>query len=127
MRLKSLDDLRRVREEVTKDVETREKAETRVIVGMGTCGIAAGARDTMNAILEELEKHNIKANVTTTGCIGMCTEEPLVDIELPDEGRVTYGNITAEKIPTLIEEHLVRNNVLREWTIGRVSGMKNEE
>jgi NADP-reducing hydrogenase subunit HndB len=86
---------------------------------MGTCGIAAGAREVMRAILDELSNRNIVANVTTTGCIGMCTEEPLVDIERPGEGRITYGNITPDKVPALIEEHLARNRVIREWVLGQ--------
>ena len=68
---------------------------TRIIVGMGTCGIAAGARETMHAILEELGKREIEANVTTVGCIGLCVKEPLVDIEQAGKARISYGNVRA--------------------------------
>ena len=117
--LKSLADLRRIRDESRSEIKTREGAATKIIVGMGTCGIAAGAREVIRAILDELSKRNIEANVTTTGCIGMCAEEPLVDIERPSEGRITYGNITPDKVPMLIEEHLERNRIIREWVISQ--------
>jgi NADP-reducing hydrogenase subunit HndB len=89
---------------------------------MGTCGIAAGAREVMHAILDELENRGIDAHVTTVGCIGMCSKEPLVDIQQGDEPRVTYGNISPEMVPKLIEEHLVNGNVVDEWVVGRVGG-----
>ena len=79
-KLKSLEDLKRVREEATQSLKVRLDTGTTIIVGMGTCGIAAGARETMRAILEELAKRQIDAHVTTVGCIGMCVKEPLVDI-----------------------------------------------
>ena len=63
----------------------------------------------------------IEANVTTVGCIGMCTEEPLVDIVEPGQARITYGGITADKVPQLLEEHLVNGNVVRDWVIGKIS------
>ena len=89
---------------------------------MGTCGIAAGARETMQAILDELARREINAHVTTVGCIGMCSSEPLVDIQQGDEPRVTYGEITADKVPRLIEEHVVNNRVVEEWVVARVGG-----
>jgi len=124
--LKSLVDLRKIRDESRSDIKTREGAATKIIVGMGTCGIAAGAREVMHAILDELSKRGIEANVTTTGCIGMCTEEPLVDIERPGEGRITYGNITPDKVPALIEGHLAQNRIIRKWAIGQME-LKIEE
>jgi len=91
-------------------------------VGMGTCGISAGAREVMHAILAELERHNIDAHVTTVGCIGMCSKEPLVDIQQGNEPRVTYGNVTPAMVPRIIEEHLIRGKVVEEWVVGRVPG-----
>ena len=119
-RLKTLEDLKRVREEARKAMRSREAAATKIIVGMGTCGIAAGAREVLRAILKELAKRGIEANVTTVGCIGMCSEEPLVDIIRPGEPRVTYGHMTPEKVPTLIEEHLIRGRVIREWVVAQM-------
>lgn len=119
-RLKSLDDLRRLREQVQKDITTRTETGTTIIVGMGTCGIAAGARETMNAILRELSTREIEAHVATVGCIGMCSFEPLVDVEQAGKPRITYGNVTAEKVPHLIEEHLISGGVVEEWVVGRL-------
>lgn len=118
--IKSLDELRRLRQQVEKDISTRKDTGTTIIVGMGTCGIAAGARDTMHAILEELRKREIDVNVTTVGCIGMCAKEPLVDIEQAGKPRVTYGNVTPDMVSRLIEEHLINGNVVDEWAVGRL-------
>ena len=119
-KLKSLDDLRRVREQAQSEMKTRRKTGTTITVGMGTCGIAAGARETMHAILEELRERDIEAHVTTVGCIGMCVLEPLVDIEQAGQPRITYGNITKDKVSRLIEEHLINGNVVEEWVVGRL-------
>jgi NADP-reducing hydrogenase subunit HndB len=119
-KLKSLDELRKLREQVQEDITTRVETGTTIIVGMGTCGIAAGARETMRAILEELRKREIDAHVATVGCIGMCVREPLVDIEQAGKPRITYGNITSDKVPRLIEEHLIKGNVIHEWVVGRL-------
>ncbi|MGB4171296.1 MAG: (2Fe-2S) ferredoxin domain-containing protein, partial [bacterium] len=89
--LKNLEDLRKLREKVKDDLNERFGGEIKIIVGMGTCGIAAGAREVMAAILNELRTRNINATVTQTGCIGMCEKEPLVDIVRPGEKRITYG------------------------------------
>ena len=119
-RLKSLEELQELRQRLQKDIKARADTSTTITVGMGTCGIAAGARETMRAILAELEARSIDAHVTTVGCIGMCSREPLVDIQQGDEPRVTYGNIAPEMVPRLIEEHLVKGNVVDEWVVGRV-------
>jgi NADP-reducing hydrogenase subunit HndB len=121
-RLKSLEELQELRQRLQKDIKARADTSTTITVGMGTCGIAAGARETMRAILAELEARSIDAHVTTVGCIGMCSREPLVDIQQGDEPRVTYGDVTPEMVPRLIDEHLVRGNVVDEWVVGRVEG-----
>jgi NADP-reducing hydrogenase subunit HndB len=121
-RLKSLEELQELRQRLQKDIKARADTSTTITVGMGTCGIAAGARETMRAILAELEARSIDAHVTTVGCIGMCSREPLVDIQQGDEPRVTYGDVTPEMVPRLIEEHLVQGNVVEEWVVGRVEG-----
>ncbi|MCU0507250.1 MAG: (2Fe-2S) ferredoxin domain-containing protein [Anaerolineae bacterium] len=119
-KLKSLDDLKRVREEAQQSLKTRLDTGTTIIVGMGTCGIAAGARDTMHAILTELAARNIDAHVTTVGCIGQCVKEPLVDIEQAGQPRITYGNVKPEMVSRLIEEHLINNRPIEEWVVGRL-------
>ncbi len=120
-KIKSLDELRKLRDQVQEDISTRTETGTTIIVGMGTCGIAAGARETMLAILEELKKRDINAHVTTVGCIGMCAREPLVDIEQAGKPRITYGNVTPTMVPRLIEEHIKQGNVVEEWAVGRLA------
>jgi len=119
-RLESLEDLHRLRCEVQEKLRVRTETGTVVTVGMGTCGIAAGARETMQAILKELQIRDIDAHVKTVGCIGMCFREPLVDIEQAGEARITYGNVTADRIPRLIEEHLIKGSVIQDWVVGRL-------
>jgi NADP-reducing hydrogenase subunit HndB len=120
-RLKTVEELRRIREQAQKEITVRLETGTTITVGMGTCGIAAGARDTMRTILEELANREIEAHVTTTGCIGMCSKEPLVDIEQAGRPRITYGNVHPHMVPRLVEEHLIRGNVVEEWAIGRIA------
>jgi NADP-reducing hydrogenase subunit HndB len=119
-KIKSLEELRKIREDAQKDLRVRTDTGTRIIVGMGTCGIAAGARDVMHAILKELESRDIQAHVETVGCIGMCAKEPLVDIEQAGKPRVTYVNVTPAMIPRLVEEHLKQGRAVPEWAIGRL-------
>jgi NADP-reducing hydrogenase subunit HndB len=119
-KLKSIEELRKLRDSAQKDLRVRTETGTRIIVGMGTCGIAAGARDVMHAILDELAAREIQAHVATVGCIGMCAREPLVDIEQAGKPRITYGNVKVDMVPRLIEEHLVKGHVINEWVVGRL-------
>lgn len=121
-KLKSLEELQKLRQQLQGDLKARAETSTTITIGMGTCGIAAGAREVMHAILAELEGRGIDAHVTTTGCIGMCSKEPLVDIQQGDEPRVTYSNVTPAMVPRLIEEHLIQGDVVEEWVLGRVAG-----
>jgi NADH-quinone oxidoreductase subunit F len=92
----------------------------RVIIGMGTCGIAAGARETRAAVATELEARRAEARLLAVGCIGMCSREPLVDIQRPGEERITYGPVRPEMVPRLIAEHLIGGRIVREWAVGRL-------
>ena len=123
-RLKNIEELKKIRAEAEHDLMVRTQTGTRIIVGMGTCGIAAGAREVMHAILAELEARKIEAHVETVGCVGMCAKEPLVDIEQAGKSRIRYANITPENVPRLIEEHLIKGNVIQEWAIGRLDARK---
>lgn len=119
-KIKSLDDLKKLREEAQKTTSTREETETQIIVGMGTCGIAAGAREVMNAILEEISKRELTdVNVTQTGCIGMCEKEVLVDVQLKGRERVTYGNVAPQDIPRIIVNHVINGQVVNELVVGK--------
>ncbi len=119
-KLKTIEELRKLREEAQQDLKVRLETGTKIIVGMGTCGIAAGARETLHAILDELKNREIEAHVTTVGCIGMCVKEPLVDIEQAGKPRVTYANVMPDMVPRLIEEHLIKGSVVEEWVLGRL-------
>lgn len=119
-RLNSIADLNTLRERVKQQIENTEAGEMIISVGMGTCGLASGAGETMQAIERELAKHNIQARVRSVGCIGMCVKEPLVDIQVAGQPRITYANILAENIPRLIEEHILKGEIVQDWAIGIV-------
>jgi len=119
-KIRNLEDLRKLKEEAKDLTSARSGGKKKIIVGMGTCGIAAGAREVLTAILNELDKRGIKdVAVETTGCIGMCQYEPLVDIIRPGEPRVTYGNVKPEDVSRIIAEHLINGNIVWEKVIGR--------
>lgn len=118
-KLTSLEELRKLKEQAQREIRVRGDTSTRITVGMGTCGIAAGARETMHAIIRELEARNIEASVVTVGCIGLCAQEPLVDIEQAGAPRITYGRVRPEMVPTLIEEHLVKGNIVTKWVVAK--------
>lgn len=101
-------------------IAERRAARTTIYVGMGTCGIAAGARATMNAIVQELARLGLEADVESVGCIGICVKEPLMDIQQPGRPRVSYGNVTPEMVPHILEEHLVKGAPVKKWVVGCV-------
>jgi NADP-reducing hydrogenase subunit HndB len=117
----NLEDLRQLRQQLQKDMKARTESSTTITVGMGTCGIAAGARETMEAFLDELGTRSIDAHVATTGCIGMCSKEPLVDIQQGDGPRITYGNVNPSMVPRIIDQHLVGGQVVKEWVVGQLA------
>ena len=117
--IKSLEDLKRVREEALekRKVKTAE-GTVQVTVAMGTCGIAAGARDTMKAILDHIESNNVSGVIVTqTGCIGKCDYEPIVSVVIGAEPKVTYGHINAERAHKIMLEHVAGGKVLTDWLI----------
>jgi NADP-reducing hydrogenase subunit HndB len=119
--VKSLEELRELRDKAKKDMQSRDsEGKPQVIIGMGTCGIAAGAREVMQAIMDEIDKRDVEATITQTGCIGMCEQEPLVDIKLPGEERITYGDVTPDKARKIVVSHLINGNILDELVVGRL-------
>ncbi len=119
--MKSLADLEAIRKQMLDKVTLRKEDEegVRVVVGMATCGIAAGARPVMNAFMEEAAKRNLgHITVSQTGCIGMCRLEPIVEIYEKDKTKVTYVKMTPEKAARVVAEHLVNGNVVAEYTVG---------
>lgn len=118
--MKSLAELEAIRNKAIGNVTMRKDDHAvRVVVGMATCGIAAGARPVMAAFVEEIAKRRLDhVNVTQTGCIGVCRLEPIVEIFTPDNEKVTYVKMTPEKAKKVVAEHLVNGNVVTEYTIG---------
>lgn len=119
--MKSLAELQAIRDRMQKQIDLRDAGDgrIRVVVGMATCGIAAGARPVLNAFVEEVNKRGLKDTmVTQTGCIGICQYEPVVEIITPGKEKVTYVKMTAEKAVRVVNDHLVNGNVVTEYTIG---------
>jgi NADP-reducing hydrogenase subunit HndB len=117
--IKSLDDLKRIREEALekRKVKTAE-GKAQVTVAMGTCGIAAGARETMKAVLDIIEKDNISGIIVSqTGCIGLCEKEPIVQVTVGTEDKVTYGKVTPEVARRIMKEHVGQGNILKDHVI----------
>jgi len=119
--VKSLAELKALRDKMQNSVNLRENAEggIRVVVGMATCGIAAGARPVLSAFVEKVaEKKLENVTVTQTGCIGICQYEPVVEIYENGKDKVTYVKMTAEKAAEVLEKHIVGGNIVTEYTIG---------
>ncbi len=117
-KMRSLDDLKKIREQARDSIAVREGADIKVAVGMGTCGIAAGAREVLSAILDELASRNIRGvSVTQTGCAGLCKHEPLVEVSGEDESRVVYGRVTPERARRIVVQHLVNRQIVGEWVL----------
>lgn len=118
--MKSIADLQAIRDRAKQQVEQRkEKEGYRIIVGMATCGIAAGARPVMSALLEKVQSENLSdVTVTQTGCIGMCRLEPIVEVLNPDGEKITYVKMDAEKAKKLIDQHIKTGKPVVEYTIG---------
>ena len=118
MAIKSLEELKRIREESKKKVDLREKGEsteniTEILVGMATCGIAAGARDTLKVLLEEIEKNNLgNVKVIQVGCMGYCHSEPTVQVNKPGVEPTIYGNVDGKVAKEIIARHVMGDNLL---------------
>lgn len=119
--MKTLAELQAIRDKAREKMAVRDNNEeaTRVVVGMATCGIAAGARPVLNAFTDEVEKRHLKnIIVTQTGCIGMCQLEPIVEVFVPGKEKVTYVKMSPDKVARIVAEHLVNGNVVAEYTVG---------
>lgn len=120
--MKTLSELKEIRDRVKQSVNLRQEDNpdaVRVVVGMATCGIAAGARPVLSAFVEEINRRKLdNVMVTQTGCIGICRFEPVVEVYVPGEEKVTYVKMTEEKARKVVAEHLVNRHVVSEYTIG---------
>ncbi len=121
--MKSLAELAAIKEKMQNKVVLREgSSETRVVVGMATCGIAAGARPVLNAFVEEVGAQGLAGSVmvTQTGCIGICQYEPVVEVYEAGKEKITYVKMTPEKAKEVVEKHLKGGKVIDEYTISKV-------
>ncbi|MBE5777145.1 MAG: (2Fe-2S) ferredoxin domain-containing protein [Clostridiales bacterium] len=119
--MKSLAELQAIRNRMMDRVNMRkdDNIDTRVVVGMATCGIAAGARPVMLEFVEELKKRGLEnVTVAQTGCIGMCRLEPMVEVYVKDQEKVTYVHMTPEKVARVVNDHIVNGRPVEEYTIG---------
>ena len=123
--MKSLADLQAIRAKTLENINMRKEGDNaaRVIVGMATCGIAAGARPVMLKFLEEIKERDLQhVTVSQTGCIGMCRLEPMVDVILPGQEKVTYVKVNPDMVGRIVTEHIVNGNPVQEYTIGAAEG-----
>ena len=120
--MKSLAELEAIRKATLSriNVRTEEKSDTtRVVIGMATCGIAAGARPVMLSFMDEIQKRQLNhVTVSQTGCVGMCRLEPMVDIIVPGKEKVTYVHVKPDMVPRIVAEHIVNGRPVQEYTIG---------
>lgn len=120
MKIKSLDELRKIKEESEKKLKLRKKGsgdtdEIEILVGMATCGISSGARETLNAFVDQLGKEKIdNARVISVGCIGYCHSEPTVQVNIKDQEPVLYGNVKVEKVKEIIDKHIKNGQPVEE-------------
>ena len=125
--MKSLAELAAIREQMKDKVAIRTgSGEIRVVVGMATCGISAGARPVLSTFVEEVANAGLadKVMVTQTGCIGLCQYEPIVEVYQPDGKVTTYVKMTPDKVGRIVTEHLVNGSVVDEYTIGSIGNLK---
>ena len=121
--MESLAELQAIRDKARENMTLRNGGHegTRVVVGMATCGIAAGARPVLNAFVEEVNKRNLgDIMVTQTGCIGMCQFEPIVEVLVPGKEKVSYGKVSPDKVAKIVVDHLVNGNPVAEYTISEL-------
>ena len=119
--MKSLADLQAIRAKTLENINMRKDDENaaRVVIGMATCGIAAGARPVMLKFLEEIKKRDLQhVTVSQTGCIGMCRLEPMLDVILPGQEKVTYVKVKPDMVERIVTEHLMGGKPVTEYTIG---------
>ena len=116
-KIKSLDDLRKMKEQVENKINLREKSNdpdnvVQIKVAMATCGIASGARETMNAFLEKIEKENLNAVVTQTGCMGYCHAEPTVEVRKPGWDPIVFGNVNVPMAVDIVDKYIKQGELI---------------
>lgn len=125
--MKSMAELEAIRQKTLENIAMRKEVHdaARVVVGMATCGIAAGARPVMMAFMDEIAKRHLDhVTVSQTGCAGMCRLEPMVDVYVPGQEKVTYVKLTPDMVPRIVTEHIVNGRAVEEYTIGAAEANK---
>ncbi|MBT9175557.1 MAG: NADP-reducing hydrogenase subunit HndB [candidate division WS2 bacterium] len=117
--MKSLEDLKKLRDQIREDIKIREKGErVKITIGMGTTGIASGAREVLKTIINELEIRNFSdVEILQTGSIGLDAKEPLLTIEKPGLPKVTYGLVTVEMAKRIVVEHVINGQIIGDWVV----------
>ena len=121
--MKSLEELKAIREKMQGQVGVRAENEngTRIVVGMATCGIASGARPVLNELVKQVKDRKLSdVAVTQTGCIGLCQYEPIVEVYKPGEEKVTYVKMTADKAVEVLEKHVLGGTVVEDYTLNKI-------
>lgn len=122
--MKSLAELQALRDKMKSNMGVRhdDQGNVRIVVGMATCGIAAGARPVLAAFTEEVSKRNLQnVTIAQTGCIGICQYEPVVEVFVPGKEKTTYVKMTPEKVARVVNDHIVNGNPVQEYTIGAMA------
>lgn len=119
-RINNIEDLKNFRETYLRQRQAELEEKPLIYVGCGTCGLAAGAGETLEQIQIELRKRNLEVEIVQVGCIGMCVREPLVDIKLSHQPRITYGNVKPDMVARIIDQHLIGGQPVTEWIVGVV-------
>lgn len=119
--LKNRADLGILQKSTQELIKERTKTKSTIYIGMGTCGIAAGAAEVAKAVQSEINKHALDVDVVNVGCIGICVKEPLLDIQLPGHPRVTYENVKPEMVPRIFDEHLLQGKFIRKWAFAQLT------
>lgn len=119
--MKSIADIKAIRDKMQSQIILRDNntnEETRIVVGMATCGISAGARPVFNTLVEEVATRQLKnVKVSRSGCLGMCKLEPIVEVFVPGQEKVTYVKVDAEKAKQIVASHIVNGNICTEYLI----------
>ncbi|TYB80844.1 MAG: (2Fe-2S) ferredoxin domain-containing protein [Kosmotoga sp.] len=120
-KIKSLDDLMKIKEKALKGLKMRDSGKKgKIIVAMGTCGIAAGAKDTLSAIVNYLDEKNIEdISVVQSGCFGLCDVEPTIEVNLEGEEPIIYGHVTPSQVKRIIDKHIIGGNVVSDLVVKR--------
>ena len=121
--MKSIKELEEIRQRTLNNINMRKDSDsTRIVVGMATCGIAAGARPVLLKFMEEISQRGLSGvTVSQTGCIGVCRLEPIVEIYAPNSEKVTYVKVTPEMVARIVSDHLVNGNPVGEFTVGAIA------